>query len=282
MLSLKILTLPTVGFVGAEESVSKISLVDDDNFYDGIEIEWDLAIIHERNSQLRQRTKVKELFATVQNFRSMWLAESRKFLAALPHTMRDEVIPLFEANTDGVSEDYQLQPSYSWLPVGVKAKNPDIDFVQLSGAEPGKHQNCLFVPLGRLFVNAENGNRFNEHVRENRSRLTRWTGYEVFIADDLGLWIAFDKQSLISPEPLWYPVDCSLTTNCERGLACIIPSISELEHTKFETVETLMKNTGRSGAVVINEVEINEVKKIEAEKVDAVEPPFPFAVKMVT
>ena len=246
--SLQTLTLPAL-----------VSMHEDED----IEIEWDLAITNQRNAELRQRNRVKEFFAKVKNIKSVWDEDAREWLAMLPHTMCGEAIPLFESNVDGVLEDYQLHPSYSWLTQGVTVEDPDIDFHQLSDTELRKHQNRLFIPLGRLFVNAANGNHFNERGPRNRSRLTRWTGYEVFVADNLGLWIAFDGHSLASHAPLWYPVPCGLTIDFELGIACLLPSLSELEHATFDDAKASMETTHQTGLMVINEVEKSDVKKIE-------------------
>lgn len=230
-----------------------------------IGIEWDLAITNQRNAELRQRNRVKEFFAKVKNIKSVWDEDAREWLALLPYTMSGEAIPLFESNIDGVSEDYQLHPGYSWLTQGVIVEDPDIDFLRLSDTELREPQNRLFMSLGRLFVNAANGNRFNKRAPRNRSRLTRWTGYEVFVAHNLGLWIVFDGHSLASPAPRWYPVPCGLTIDFERGIACLLPSLSELEHATFDDARASMEATHQTGLMVINEVEKSDVKKIEDE-----------------
>lgn len=260
--SLQTLTLPAL--VSVHEEVLDPNRPEIDRDYEDIEIEWDLAITNQRNAELRQRNGVKEFFAKFKNIKSVWDEYAREWLAMLPHTMCGEAIPLFESNIDGVLEDYQLHPSYSWLTQGVNAKNPDIDFHQLSDTELRKHQNRLFIPLGRLFVNAANGNHFNERGPRSRSRLTRWTGYEVFVADNLGLWIVFDGHSLASHAPLWYPVPCVLTKEFELGIACLLP-LSELEHATFHDARASMETTHQTGLLVINEVEKSDVKKIEDE-----------------
>lgn len=258
--SLQTLTLPALVSVHEEELDPDRPDIDDE-----IGIEWDLAITNQRNAELRQRNRVKEFFAKVKNIKSVWDEDAREWLALLPYTMCEEAIPLFESNIDGVLEDYQLHPSYSWITQGVIVEDPDIDFYRLSDTELREPQNRLFIPLGRLFVNAANGNRFNKRAPRNRSRLTRWTGYEVFVAHNLGLWIVFDGHSLASPAPRWYPVPCGLTIDFERGIACLLPSLSELEHATFDDVRASMEATHQTGLMVINEVEKSEVKKIEDE-----------------
>lgn len=126
--------------------------------------------------------------------------------------MRREAIPLFESSIDGVFEDYQLYPSYSWLTKGKITKDPDLDFYHLSCVENTEPQMPrLFMPLGRLFVNADNGNHFNKRCISNRSRLTRWTGYEVVVSNDLAIWIVFHGHSFASHARPWYPVSCGIT-----------------------------------------------------------------------
>jgi len=115
---------------------------------------------------------VKQFFARVRNVKSLWDQKTRDWLGSLPHDMCREAIPLFENKIDGVSEGYQLYPTYGWLTLGKTAKDPDLDFYHLSCVENAELQKPrLFMPLGRLFVNAENGNRLNERCSSNRSRL---------------------------------------------------------------------------------------------------------------
>ena len=210
---------------------------------------------------------MRQFFELIKKVKSVWDKDTREWLAVLPHNMREEAIPLFQSNINGAVEDYQLHPSYTWLTHGVNAKDPDIDFYRLSDTELQECQSRLFIPLGRLFVNAANGIRSDEPGARNRSRLTRWTGYEVLVADDLGLWIVFDGHSLASRAPLWYPVSCGLTVGFERGIGCLLPSLSQLEHATFDNVRSSMKATYQAGLMVINEVEKSDVKEIEAEAV---------------
>ena len=149
----------------------------------------------------------------------------------------------------------------------MEADGPDIDFYRLSNTELKEPQNCLFMPLGRLFVNAANGNRFNERPLRNRSRLAMWTGYEVFVADDLGLWIVFDGHSLASHAPLWYPVPCGLMLDLKPGIGCLLSSLSDLEHATFENARSSVETTHQTGFMVLNKVEKSDVKEIEAETI---------------
>lgn len=178
----QILTLSPLASTSSEDSYDLVCSPGLGRDKEDIEFEWDLAVTHNRNEELRQRTSVKQFFAKISTIESLCDQETRDWLGSLPHHMRREVIPLFESSIDGVFEDYHLYPSYSWLTKGKIAKNPDLNFYHLSCVENTEPQmGGLFMPLGRLFVNADNGNHFNERCNSNRSRLTRWTGYEVFI-----------------------------------------------------------------------------------------------------
>lgn len=261
--SLQILTVPAIVFVHEEPDPNRSSEIDRD--YDHNEIEWDLGFPHQQNAKLRQRKIVQEFFAKVKDIKSVWDKDAREWLRLFPQNMREEAIPLFESNIDGVLEDYQLYPCYSWLTQGAKAEDPDDDFYQLSDTELREYQNHLFLPLGRLFVNAANGNRFNERVPLNFSRVTRWTGYELFLADNLELWIVFDGHSLASPAPRWFPVPCGLTTGFEPGIACLLPSLSKLEHATFENARASMETTHQTSSIVKNDVEQSDVKELENE-----------------
>ena len=113
-----------------------------------MEVEWDLAVTHNRNEELKQRNSVKQFFAKVSTIESLWDQETGDWLGSLPHHMRREAIPLFESSIDGVFEDYQLYPSYSLLTKGKIAKDPDLDFYHLSCVDNTEPQMPrLFMPL---------------------------------------------------------------------------------------------------------------------------------------
>lgn len=40
----------------------------------------------------------------------------------------------------------------------------------------------------------------------------KWTGYEIFVDYNLGLWIVFDSYSKDHKHHGWYPFDCILAT----------------------------------------------------------------------
>jgi len=237
--------------------------------YDDIDVEWDLAITHKRNEELRERDAVKNFFDRIKKVTSLSDPEALRWLSSLRHVLRREPIPLFQNNMDGSSEDYQLHPNYSWLRLGECVTDPDIDFYQMSSVDGDKVQNHrMFMPLGRLFVNAPNGDRLNKRCSSRRPRLTRWTGYEVFVSEDLSLWIVFDAQSLARGAQPWYPVHCGITEHIKKhtaipmsfvpGIACLFLSLRELEHVTFEIVKNSVTDTFRSGKMRLDEVEKSE------------------------
>jgi hypothetical protein len=218
---------------------------------------------------------VKQFFAKLSTIKSLLDPETRDFLGLLSYDMNDQPIPLFEnsEDIDGVQEDYQLLPMYSGLLVsGIRAKDPDVDFYRLSCVENNElEKQCLFLPLSGLYVNAENGNRFNEQIKSRGPRVTRWTGYEVWVSDDLALWIVFDGGSLASEDKAWYPVSCSLTEFIKppSGFARLLPSLTELEHATFEDAKSLVVGTYLPGEMRLEQVEKGEVKERERDQTSA-------------
>lgn len=239
--------------------------------------ECDLAYTHKRNEELRGQTDVKQFFAKLSTIKSLLDPETRDFLGLLSCDMNGKFIPLFEnsEDIDGVQEDYQLLPNHSGLVSGMSAEDPDVDFYCLSCVENNElEKRRLFLPLGGLFVNAENGNRFNERINSRGPRVTRWTGYEVMVSDDLALWIVFDGHSLASEDKAWYPVSCSLTESIKppSGFACLLPSLTELEHATFEDAKNLVDGTHLPGEMRLEEVEKSEVKERERDQTSTSSP----------
>lgn len=231
-----------------------------------VEVEWDIAVIHERNEKLRCQENVKQFFDRVSTIKSIWDPATRTWLRSLPHNMHGEAIPLFENNDDETLEDYQLYPSYSWLKSGKTAEEPDLNFYHLPCTESEDIQKpYLFMPLGRLFVYMRVDNHLRKRCKSNLSRLTRWTGYEVFVHNDLTLWIVFDNNSLDSDAKPWYPVSCSITKPFE-SIACLLPSLSELERATYKNAKRSIENTYQAGEMYIDEVEKSGVKERERDQ----------------
>ena len=236
--------------------------------YEDVEVEWDIAVTHERSETLRCQETVKQFFDMVRTIKSIWDPATRTWLRSLPHIMHGEAIPLFENSDSETLEDYQLNPSYSGLNPGKTAEEPDLNFYHLPCTKPDELQKpYLFMPLGRLFVNMPVDNHLRKRCKSNLSRLTRWTGYEVFLRNDLSLWIVFDKKSLNSDAKPWYPVSCSITKPFEC-IACLLPSLSELERATYENAKKSIENTCQAGVMYIDEVEKSEVKESERDQAE--------------
>lgn len=127
------------------------------------------------------------------------------------------------------------------------------------------------MPLGRLFVKMPIDNHLRKRCKSNLPRLTRWTGYEDFLRSDLSLWIVFDKTSFVSDAKPWYPVPCSLTKPVE-SIACLLPSLSELDGATYENAKRLIESTCQAGEMYIDEVEKSEVNESERVQAEIVSP----------
>ncbi|GAP89902.1 hypothetical protein SAMD00023353_4400020 [Rosellinia necatrix] len=227
--------------------------------YDPV-IEWDIALTHDRNNDLRQKSSVQNFFDLASTIKSCLDPDSTKWLRSLPYKMRNDAIPLFENTSDKDTEDYQLHLSYSWLTVDKHAANPVPGFYHLPCIQNAKPEETrLFIPLGRLFVNARNGGSCNTRCNITRSRVTRWTGYEVFISDDLALWIVFDYHCLTSGAQPWYPVSCAILEPFKPRLsiACLLPSLATVEHATFQTAMTSLQQT----YLDLPQVQISQVER---------------------
>ncbi|KAJ8124876.1 hypothetical protein O1611_g8764 [Lasiodiplodia mahajangana] len=227
---------------------------DDDNF--------DMAINHACNADLRAREKIREFFNDVQELTSLADLDTRDWLAMFPLDMRDEAIPLFE--DDASATDYQLHPSFTGLDLGMAAENahPEIfclstDGERISLGQPDRPQ--LVMGIGRLFVNTHNG---------GSERLSKWTGYEVFVDCELGLWIVFDRSSTSANHDGWFEFNSKLVTPQNHPLqekqpffdyAKICDSFSRVNSLSFEMALDSINESRGSGRVRVSQVEKKEV-----------------------
>lgn len=246
--------------------ITTLALVSKDDSSDSSEssfafYEEDLAGKHTRNKKLKQQDQVKSFFDRISTIKSLHDKNTRDWLASLHAEMTEGSIPLFK-DSAGTVEDYQLIPTWTFLPVGKTIKGADTTFGHLSIAPNAELQLPPFMmPLGRLFVNARNDNKFDESCPTHRYRATRWTGYEVFLGDDLSLWIVFDDHMDRDGIP-WYPVSCSLTRPFNFfDIARLLPSLCKLEHATFKEALTSVKETRWTGKVQLEEVAWKEVDK---------------------
>ena len=168
--------------------------------------------------------------------------------------MREDVIPLFVDGDDhrDDSVDYQLHPHYTWLEVGKTATEPDNELCRLSINGDTLEDLNLVIGIGRLFVNFRN---------DKAERISKWTGYEVFVDKELALWMAFDRHANNPRAKDWYPVPCRLShTNLENSgdeerimsstskerqfdIACFLPSLRDLANAEFRTASEKVQQT---------------------------------------
>ncbi|KAI0105045.1 hypothetical protein GGR51DRAFT_520666 [Nemania sp. FL0031] len=144
---------------------------------------YDTATTHACNADLRTHEIVRGFFNDVKRLKSLEDPNTRKQLATLPVGKGDLVVPLFEDIASAT--EYQWHPSFTNLDPGNLADNPhpDIFYLSVDGRrlpldDPERPQ--LVLGIGRLFVNTKGGDR--EHV-------SKWTGYEIFVDYELGLWL---------------------------------------------------------------------------------------------
>lgn len=190
----------------------------------------DIANTHDSNATLRNHDSVKEFYELMKKKKSelfrfhqpdmmesknIWLArqaEGRVFmdeqtlewLGDLPFNMNTDAIPLFEDPETGT--DYQLHPCYPRLPIGKKVQDPNLYLHYLYSDEGFYSKDAFVIPLGRLFIN----NKTKPDERGKISRLSKWTGYEVFLGLGFKILVAFNTDSLAERQYGWYPVACRL------------------------------------------------------------------------
>lgn len=192
----------------------------------------DLANSHDSNATLRNRDTVKEFYERIKKkkselFRvhipneveskSIWVAmqaqaegrvymdeQTLEWLGDLSFSMSTEAIPLFEdPETD---TDYQLHPCYPQLPVGKNVPDPSLYLEYLYSGEDLYSKNAHVIPLGRLFINTKT----KPDERGQISRLSKWTGYELYLGLGFQILLAFNRDSLAERQYGWYPVACRL------------------------------------------------------------------------
>jgi hypothetical protein len=257
---------------------------------------YDIATSHGRNTQLRGRPKVEKFFNDVGEHRSLADQKTRSWLGDLPFYMRQDAIPLFVDGdaSDDDSKDYQLHPCYTFLELGKTAKLPHNDLFHLSVNDNVLDVPNLVIGIGRLFVNVSNG---------EAGRTSKWTGYEVFVDQELALWMVFDRHSINPRAADWYPLPCRLSHSIlqdsgdeqrvlsyaskERlfDIACFLPSLRDLADAEFKTASEKVQKTSQSGKMRVGQVERSEINKLletelapqEAESTAIIRKPLPSA-----
>lgn len=201
----------------------------------------DIANTHDSNATLRNRDTVKEFYELIKKKKSELFRvripnelESKHLLVArqaqtegrvymdeqtlewlgdLPFNMNTDAIPLFEdPETD---TDYQLHPCYPRLPISKKVQDPNLYLHYLYSGEDLYSKDADVIPLGRLFIN----NKTKPDERGKISRLSKWTGYEVFLGLSFQILLAFNRNSLVERQYGWYPVACRLLSQDTNNIS---------------------------------------------------------------
>ncbi|KAI1121319.1 hypothetical protein F5Y10DRAFT_256530 [Nemania abortiva] len=234
----------------------KTESVEDD--YDGSDC--DLAINHACNAELRPQEKVRRFFTRVQRLKSLADLETLEWLAAFPMDMYDDVIPLFD--DDASSTGYQLHPSFTNLTLGDRAEDPHSDVFCLSADGQKALPNTpdgpqLIMGIGRLFVNVRGG---------DNGYLSKWTGYEVFVDYEMGLWMVFDSRSRMHNHGGLYEFDCGLVkpklkphNETTFGYARFCYSLCDIETTSFNDSRAMVERTKKPGNIGVSQVERKEL-----------------------
>jgi hypothetical protein len=142
--------------------------------------DFDIAITHDRNTKLKKRQLVKKFFEDICELRSLPDQKTIDWLGNVPFCMREEAIPLFVDGNDyrDDSVDCQLHPHYTSLELGRTARRPHNELCRLSIDGNTLEDPDLIIGIGRLFVNIGDG---------RGGRISKWTGYEVFVDEMLAL-----------------------------------------------------------------------------------------------
>lgn len=127
----------------------------------------------------------------------------------------------------------------------------------------------LVIDIDRLFVNVSHG---------KAGRISKWTGYEVFVDKELALWMMFDRHSIDPRAAGWYPLSCRLSDPILQDydkeqvlsyaskaprfdIACFLPSLHDLADAEFKTASEKVQEKMRSGNMRICQVERIEIDK---------------------
>jgi hypothetical protein len=233
--------------------------------------DFDIANTHDCNTELKKRPKVQQFFEAAREHQSLADPKTRKWLASFPIKMRFESIPLF---ADG-GVDYQLHPSYTELEGGQTVPMAHCDLFRLSiNAKKWEDPEQLEDPnivmgIGRLFVNVS---------KSQTERISKWTGYEVFVDKELALWMVFDRELTEQYTGGWYPLQCRLSQSISQDtgdeqhsgmlenpifdIACFLPSLRDITVTEFASASKKVQETCRRGKITVDQVDGDETEKL--------------------
>ncbi|KAF2489637.1 hypothetical protein BU16DRAFT_544024 [Lophium mytilinum] len=260
------------GILSDDGALSDDGILSDDDYFDDDDAA-DMAFTHERNSELSDRPMVKEFFNKLPNLSTLADPETRSWLGDFPSDIWEDAIPLF---TDGdpkeaASTDYQLHPCYTRLKLRKAALQPHPDIFRLC-----TRSRCIYkkvvLGIGCLFVN----------IQTNNGRKSKWTGYEMFVDQNLRLLMVFDSGSLKHAMKDWFPFGCRLSLsrpqntsnkqhNCFKileeapfGWAVVSDSLQSIHQVSFDDVNKMVADTfqNTTGVIQADQLEIHYINTI--------------------
>jgi len=220
--------------------------------------DYDIAITHHRNTELKEQ--LNQFLQDAQKHNSLRDPQTRSWLVDLPFSMRKDVIPLFtHGDTSGdASEDYQLHPGRTWLDVDTAAAQPHKELFCLMKDDETLPAPITVIGIGRLFINTS---------ADTGKRTSKWTGYEVFVDQELALWIVFDRKSHYPPAADWYPVPIRLGHDDEPqvgpfDIARLLPSLHDLANASFKGARDTVQQTMDSGKMKLGLIAQKDVERL--------------------
>ncbi|KAI1165372.1 hypothetical protein F5B18DRAFT_611936 [Nemania serpens] len=210
------------------------------------ELDADIANIHARNSELRERKVTQPCFEVFDALESLENEDFRDWIGWISHDWCNEAIPLFEHD----DADYQLHFSYTWTK-GIRTyadddePEPGLSDLELHGiagvTEEGRIEiitrPLVVISLGRLFV--------------NQSGRSIWTGYELFVSGSLEVWMVYVPNQHYATS--WKTIDTGLFAYRKESdqtgkykLARFCSSLRDLRKATFEVVQKEVASTGLS------------------------------------
>ncbi len=123
----------------------------------------------------------------------------------------------------------------------------------------------MVMGIGRPFVNIG---------KSQNKRISKWTGYEVFVDKELALWMVFDRKSTEQYTCGWYPLQCRLSQSISQDtrdeqhscvlekaifdIACFLPSLRSIAVDEFNTASKKVQETRRQGKIKVDQLDRRE------------------------
>jgi hypothetical protein len=159
------------------------------------------------------------------------------------------------------------------LELGQSATQPHAELFRLSIDDETLEDPNIVMGIGRLFVNVS---------KSQIERISKWTGYEVFVDKELALWMVFDRKSTEQYTGGWYPLQCRLSQSISQDtgdeqpsrvleraifdIACFLPSLRDITVAQFNSASKKVQETCRQGKIKVDQLDRRETdKRLETE-----------------